>query len=1233
MYMKKITRFKVFAILLSLFLCNSTSVLFAQDDESDRNVDIYELSPFTVETDEDEGYRATATLAGTRIRTDLRDLASSISVVTSQFLEDTGARNSEDLLVYTTNTEVGGIFGNFAGTGNTQGLSEGANLSAPSSNTRVRGLDAADNTRNYFLSDIPWDSYIVDRVDLQRGPNSILFGVGSPAGIVNTSTIIPHFENTGKVENRFGSYGSFRNTLDYNRVILDDVLAVRIALLSDHQKFKQKPAFEKDERGYATVSYHPEWFGDRAKTTIRANFEKGRIRANRPRILTPVDKITSWWTGLGQTVWDPAWTWNYGAQTDHGNAVAIEKNAWINQPWLGNAMAGITGAGVSFFYDNGNSNPNWVRTPVANVTFGIGSDGVIDRGISGYTFSRLQDVAGFNEYSRNINAQDPTMFPGASKNFYKDIHLSDPSVFDFYNKLIDGDNKREWSDWDAYNVSIEQTFLGNRIGFEFVFDYQDYETGSYSLLGGSTFISIDVNTHTNLLPTEYPTAIPEDQGGGVPEPDTVVGGHHNPNVGRAYVSGGRPRSWSSAMTRENLRFTAFGEWYGSDFFREDSFLAKLIGRNVMTGLVSRDERRSHEQSWVNFATGTDYAIAMDRSQLVDGLERGVSFAVYLSDDLRGLSSPNGLDLPAMKTVVDPQGVWSTLVFDSHWNATGIDPSAPYILPFSGADSTQSENPANYVGLTQMDVNILNANAGDKDDLMTSSFKRTEVLDSYGLTWQAYWWDGMVVPTFGWRRDELETWGTSGMADADTGVRSSVFENIKVDDETLIKTGETISWGVVAHSEQWLDNKLPGNTNVSLFYNRSKNFQADNRVGFSAKSLPSPNGNSEDYGIVINTLDDRISLRVTWYTTEVQNANIGSTSPLGQNSWFLSVIEAWGTANALTHELYWAGELPGMAWNSNYGMIDEGLWGAEGWEDAPFSDEAINHPANQELFAAVEAWYATMPNQEFFDAYGLPIDRSKAAGSFDDRRTMIDNGAWNPYDTIGVIQAAGGGRINGLNPTMTINQESRGVEFELQARPIDNWNITFNASKTKAVRTDLGEEIVNWIEYQYARFQGPAGDMRLWWGGDQTMHKYYDEYIYEPYLFQLDANGQSAPEIRPWRFNLITNYSFEDGTIRGLNIGGALRWQDDAILGYRLDSTQSKLDVHNPIRGGAESNIDLWVGYERSLTDKIDWRIQMNLRNVGDDAHLVPISVNPDGSTAAYRIAEGMTWSITNTFRF
>ncbi len=52
-------------------------VVTRTDDE-----ETIQLTPFEVTSTQDKGYQATETLAGTRIRTDLKDVGSAISVIT-----------------------------------------------------------------------------------------------------------------------------------------------------------------------------------------------------------------------------------------------------------------------------------------------------------------------------------------------------------------------------------------------------------------------------------------------------------------------------------------------------------------------------------------------------------------------------------------------------------------------------------------------------------------------------------------------------------------------------------------------------------------------------------------------------------------------------------------------------------------------------------------------------------------------------------------------------------------------------------------------------------------------------------------------------------------------------------------------------------------------------------------------------------------------------------------------
>jgi hypothetical protein len=46
-----------------------------------------------------------------------------------------------------------------------------------------------------------------------------------------------------------------------------------------------------------------------------------------------------------------------------------------------------------------------------------------------------------------------------------------------------------------------------------------------------------------------------------------------------------------------------------------------------------------------------------------------------------------------------------------------------------------------------------------------------------------------------------------------------------------------------------------------------------------------------------------------------------------------------------------------------------------------------------------------------------------------------------------------------------------------------------------------------------------------------------------------------------------------------------------------------------------------------------YRVQLNVRNVGKGDSLIPITVQPDGTVAAWRIAPTQVWSLTNTIEF
>ena len=121
---------------------------------------------------------------------------------------------------------------------------------------------------------------------------------------------------------------------------------------------------------------------------------------------------------------------------------------------------------------------------------------------------------------------------------------------------------------------------------------------------------------------------------------------------------------------------------------------------------------------------------------------------------------------------------------------------------------------------------------------------------------------------------------------------------------------------------------------------------------------------------------------------------------------------------------------------------------------------------------------------------------------------------------------------------------------------------------------------------------------------------------------------------------MTAYQFsESDFLKGFEVGGAVRWQDKAAAGYPIHLVESEGDIlqqpdlANAYYTPATWNGDLFARYRKQLTDKIDWTVQLNLRNILGDQDLIAEVINPDGSNAAIRIPPERAIYLTNTFEF
>ncbi len=263
-----------------VFAQNQTS----QENESEDEEDVQTLSPFEITSEGDNGYLATNTLAGSRLNSALRDTSATISVLTEEYLSDLGAFRLEEAMQYSVNTE-------FARDDARAAINENATFQNFQT-YRVRGLDASVS-RNYFPwlgRAIPSEAAFISRIEDSRGPNSVLFGIGSPGGTINVNTKTAILNaSTQSVTGSVGSYGSYRGTVDINQPIIDDKLATRLVMVYNRDNQYRDWTKDEHQRVLLTTRWRPT-----EKMGLRVDFEGGNFLSNRPRAYNLDNSFLIW---------------------------------------------------------------------------------------------------------------------------------------------------------------------------------------------------------------------------------------------------------------------------------------------------------------------------------------------------------------------------------------------------------------------------------------------------------------------------------------------------------------------------------------------------------------------------------------------------------------------------------------------------------------------------------------------------------------------------------------------------------------------------------------------------------------------------------------------------------------------------------------------------------------------------------------------------------------------------
>lgn len=241
------------------------------------------LSPFEISESGDTGYQARETLAGGRTRTSLDDIANSIDVITGQMIEDMAALDFQDVASFGNNIQSGSLMGD----GNT----DGALTALWDQNTAYfRGFRTYRGTRNFMFTLMSFNSFSSDRLDLSKGPNAVLFGIGEPGGAINYNTKRASLSrNRTELSLRTDSEGSIRGQVDTDITLIKNKLGFRAVLLSERTDYAWRPAYSDTDGAYFAASYRPF-----EKTLVRANFEYRNVNRALGRRVYPRDSITNY---------------------------------------------------------------------------------------------------------------------------------------------------------------------------------------------------------------------------------------------------------------------------------------------------------------------------------------------------------------------------------------------------------------------------------------------------------------------------------------------------------------------------------------------------------------------------------------------------------------------------------------------------------------------------------------------------------------------------------------------------------------------------------------------------------------------------------------------------------------------------------------------------------------------------------------------------------------------------
>ncbi|HEU4516636.1 MAG TPA: TonB-dependent siderophore receptor [Steroidobacteraceae bacterium] len=180
---------------------------------------------------ESEGYRINSSRSATKTDTALVDVPQSVSVVTRDLIQDQSMQSLMDVARY-----VPGA-GMAQGEGNRDAI-----ILRGNSSTSDFFLDGVRDDVEYFR-----DLYNLDRVEILKGPNAMIFGRGGAGGVVNRVSRQANWQPVREVSLQGGAWDNMRATFDFGDAVSEGFAARVTGVYEDSESYRD--GFELERKG------------------------------------------------------------------------------------------------------------------------------------------------------------------------------------------------------------------------------------------------------------------------------------------------------------------------------------------------------------------------------------------------------------------------------------------------------------------------------------------------------------------------------------------------------------------------------------------------------------------------------------------------------------------------------------------------------------------------------------------------------------------------------------------------------------------------------------------------------------------------------------------------------------------------------------------------------------------------------------------------------------------------